>query len=362
MKYRLWIPCLAVFLSSVLAVIILGSCSGGNPVTVSIVDGGSAMLVKGTDAMTVQRLIDQAGLSLRDNDVVTPDRNTKWRDAKADAITIDRCVRVTVSDGASEKTVDLAGGTVSDAVEAAGFAGKPYKCDADYSAELTDGMTIRLSVITDGLVQNGNTGMFLKGGEPQKDGIVGSEADGYYYADKDGNIDLGYCDGINVDGEDWAVIDGKATKVQSEADKTLFAACQAVAACTDSSMTKDEKLKAGYDYIQKNYLEGVLPNPPYREPDWPVVCANDLFVHGKGDCYSYGAAFAFMGKAMGFEEVYACNSGGHGWAEIDGLIYDPEWNLHGKNGPYFAISYDEDSDIDYREGIRGGSEWMRKKL
>ena len=42
-----------------------------------------------------------------------------------------------------------------------------------------------------------------------------------------------------------------------------------------------------------------------------------MFVDGAGNCFSYGAAFAYMAKAIGYKNVYCCNSGGHGWAEVD---------------------------------------------
>ena len=35
-----------------------------------------------------------------------------------------------------------------------------------------------------------------------------------------------------------------------------------------------------------------------------------------------------MAKAIGYDNVYALNSTGHGWAEINDLIYDPEFSLH----------------------------------
>ena len=142
---------------------------------------------------------------------------------------------------------------------------------------------------------------------------------------------------MTIDGVDWTVINGKAFRVENAWDRTLHAAARAVGSCTDSSMSKEEKLKSAFRFLQTSYLEGVRHNPPYREADWPVVCADDLFVYGKGDCFSYGAAFAFMGKAIGCDACYACNSGGHGWAEIEGLIYDPEWSMHSSKYSYYAM-------------------------
>ena len=146
----------------------------------------------------------------------------------------------------------------------------------------------------------------------------------------------------------------------SDKERVIDAARKAVEACTNSSMTKEQKLKAAFDYIKKNYLEGVRRDL-YKEMDWPVVYAKDLLIGGKGDCFSYGAAFAYMAKIIGYENVYACSSGGHGWAEIDGKIYDPEWSMHTPTYTYFGMSYDEKCDVAYKGAI-GWAEWTHVKI
>ena len=35
-----------------------------------------------------------------------------------------------------------------------------------------------------------------------------------------------------------------------------------------------------------------------------------------------------------------CPSGGHGWVEINGKVYDPDWALVSKVDSYFGMSYD----------------------
>jgi len=47
-------------------------------------------------------------------------------------------------------------------------------------------------------------------------------------------------------------------------------------------MSKEEKLKICFYSIKKDYLEGIRHNPPYRESDWHIVYANDIFAYGKG--------------------------------------------------------------------------------
>lgn len=145
-----------------------------------------------------------------------------------------------------------------------------------------------------------------------------------------------------------------------DAQAVMEAARKAVRKCTHKGMKMEEKLRVAFDYLKDNYLEGVRRDT-YTGPDWPVVYAKDLLIDGKGDCFSFGASFAYMAKAIGYEEVYACNSGGHGWAEIDGKIYDPEWATHSDKYSYYGMSYDEPSDVAYGDSL-GDEDWMHVKI
>ena len=127
-------------------------------------------------------------------------------------------------------------------------------------------------------------------------------------------------------------------------------------------MTHEQKLRACFDHIKTDYLEGVLEDPDYFTTEWPVTYANDFFTTGRGDCFSFGASYAFMAKAIGYAEVYALNSGGHGWAEVDGKYYDPEWDKHHVEFDHYAMNPTDQLDIEYLEGIGAGYDWMRVKL
>lgn len=145
-----------------------------------------------------------------------------------------------------------------------------------------------------------------------------------------------------------------------DAQAVMEAARDAVRKCTRKGMTMEEKLYASFHYLKDNYLEGVRRDT-YTGPDWPVVYAKDLLIDGKGDCFSFGASFAYMAKAIGYEEVYACNSGGHGWTEIDGKLYDPEWATHSDKYSYYGMSYDEPCDVAYGDSL-GDEDWMHVKI
>ena len=219
-------------------------------------------------------------------------------------------------------------------------------------------------VHTDGWVTEADGMHYYLNGVMQTDTVVGDDTAGYFYVNAAGVRDSGYCNGLTINGTDWNIIEGKATRVMDEWDDALHSALIDIGKCTDSSMTREEKLRAGFNYIKNDthYLEGVLHDPPYNELDWPVVCANDLFKDGMGDCFSYGAAFAFYGKACGFENCYACNSGGHGWSEIDGKAYDPEWDMHHQEYNHFGVSPEDDCDVAYFTTLTEGVDWMYMKV
>lgn len=119
---------------------------------------------------------------------------------------------------------------------------------------------------------------------------------------------------------------GKAmSKVQADDFETLQRAKSIVKKITTSKMSKKEKLKKCFDWVMaKPY---VTRRSFTNEKGWPAVYANDHFVMGGGNCFSDAAAFAYLAKALGYTKVYVCtDSAGrdaHGWAEINGLVYDP---------------------------------------
>ena len=76
-------------------------------------------------------------------------------------------------------------------------------------------------------------------------------------------------------------------------------------------MTKAQKLRACWNHIRTSYGERNPRIPHSHGAGWAELYANDIFVSGAGNCFSYGAAFAYMAKAVGYSKCYACNSGGH---------------------------------------------------
>jgi hypothetical protein len=123
----------------------------------------------------------------------------------------------------------------------------------------------------------------------------------------------------------------KMTSVQSNDFATLQMAKYIVSQITTSNMTQAQKLEKCFRWvISKPYAtKRVFTN----FEGWPAVYANDHFANGDiknmngGNCFSDGAAFAYLAKALGYTNVYVCadstGTHAHGWAEINGLVYDP---------------------------------------
>ena len=360
-RSAVWVSATLVLLSSAACNSIIAPAE----INVTIDDNGKTQTVEGREDMTVRELLAKAKISVGAKDLVNPPVDTVWADVAADGISVQRYAKVIFTDGELSQEVQMVGGTVGQAFKLTVFDKEVYTTGVPMDERLVDGEKIVLT--KKGEEQTTEQTTAAPATEPTEPptttapapvggGIVSDGEGGYRYGGDDG-----FCGGVTVDGVDWTVINGRAYRVETDADRTLFAAACDVAKCTDSSMSKEEKLRSAFHYLQDNYLEGVRRST-YHEADWPIVYANDLFVYGKGDCFSYGAAFAYMAKAIGCSDCYACNSGGHGWAEVEGLIYDAEWSMHSKKYSYYAMSYDEPCDVRYASGIAAGYWWMRMEV
>lgn len=159
----------------------------------------------------------------------------------------------------------------------------------------------------------------------------------YYYFNADGSLNTKKS--INSS--------RKSDKTGTAKAKTLRRAKAIVEMITTPKMSKSQKLKVCFNYVMK--YTGRRPRTPHsRAMDWPVVYANDMFLDGSGNCFSYAAAYGFLAKACGYKNVYCCNSTGHGWTEINGKIYDPE-EYRNTRYKYYGTSYN--SVPGYRRAI-----------
>ena len=161
--------------------------------------------------------------------------------------------------------------------------------------------------------------------------LCGFNADGYYIGDKSSEYLEVYQKAINL-----------------------------VKATVKDSMTKEQKLRTCFD-IFREFTEKNPWIPHDRSEGWVFRYANNCFDTRSGNCISYGVSFGFMAKVLGYDNIYLCNSGGHGWAEIDGKVYDPEWTIH-RPGNYFARSLNETDGPNYAGSINRNSTYGYYRL
>lgn len=125
---------------------------------------------------------------------------------------------------------------------------------------------------------------------------------------------------------------------------------------TSPSMSEKKKIRVCFNYVITHFASGPNPRiPHYTGKNWQYLYAYDMFGPKKtGNCMSYGAAFAFIAKAAGCKKVYAINNGGHGWTEINGLVYDPE-QYHDTSRKIYAKSYNDPIVSGYRATVSGAN-------
>ncbi|MDD6615319.1 MAG: hypothetical protein PUF13_04330 [Lachnospiraceae bacterium] len=119
--------------------------------------------------------------------------------------------------------------------------------------------------------------------------------------------------------------------------KLMLQANKLILQITNKKMTRQQKLKAAFEYT-KNHLKARNRGGFQKGGAWDVFYAEIPFQTGYADCYSYGAYFAYLANALGYK-ASVVSSGGHGWAEVEGKVYDANWAKYSKVDTYFGMSY-----------------------
>lgn len=134
---------------------------------------------------------------------------------------------------------------------------------------------------------------------------------------------------------------GRAQETTENKDKLdlMVTASKTVESITDWSMSKTDRLWKCFEYTKSHYQYYVWRKFPTGMKNWDRLYAADMLYRGRGNCFSYAAAYAYLANAVGYE-AYVVSSGGHGWAEINGRVHDPDWALASRVDTYFAMSYD----------------------
>lgn len=134
-------------------------------------------------------------------------------------------------------------------------------------------------------------------------------------------------DGIKLDAN------GRYTTGNSELDSLLRAEIKKI---INNDMTQDQKLRAIYDYMMNNYTYRGAGTVEAGAEGWEPKFAVNMLKSGKGNCYSWAAAFSYLARQSGWAANAVSGTAvspkgsvrDHAWIEItiDGTAYtfDPE--------------------------------------
>lgn len=173
----------------------------------------------------------------------------------------------------------------------------------------------------------------------------------YYYFDEDGKRQTGWQiignrksyfspkTGKRVSGKKVNGIKiGRSGKVKlDKEDKLSVLAQETIDRITTPGMSKSQKLKACFDYLDYAGGFGYRTWRPYSYySGWSVDYAYEMLSAKAGNCYNFACAFAYLAKELGYDPVIvrgripgsrdgaADGYTRHCWVMINGLHYDPE--------------------------------------
>ena len=142
---------------------------------------------------------------------------------------------------------------------------------------------------------------------------------------------------------------GRWTTGSPALDETLAGI---VRAQTNEAMSRDEKLRALYNYVRDNFTYIKRELVSKEQSGWQTAYAASFFADGRGNCFSFAAAFQQLCRAVGVDAVTVVGQLGknhqpHGWVEItlDGTaaVYDPEIEMvyrgRGRTYDMFRFQY-----------------------
>lgn len=126
----------------------------------------------------------------------------------------------------------------------------------------------------------------------------------------------------------------------------------------DFKMTKKQALKKMFGLMATSEIISYRNYGPFtKSKHWDLYYANYYFKRGIGDCYTAGCAFAYIATALGYQEVYAVSSGGHGWCKIGDRHYDPNWSSWGAINIYDGFAVKKSS-----RGKKAGIVWDKQDI
>ncbi|MCI2048167.1 MAG: transglutaminase-like domain-containing protein [Lachnospiraceae bacterium] len=209
--------------------------------------------------------------------------------------------------------------------------------------------------------ESGGIGWKLADGSSAKDSWL-SFGGHEYYIDPDGYIRTGT---YTLDHETYQFLaEGRAVPVGTDSTQpvtedrdraALRQKCdRIIASVTTPDMSKEQKLRAVYDWEMKAC--GYKRNSQIPSGDFTPSYALQILTSGRGNCFRFSSAFAYLAKDLGFESVMItgkCDSlsrrgtvAPHGWPMVydtDGwYIFDPDMEDGTSNGhaSFWKRTYD----------------------
>ena len=112
--------------------------------------------------------------------------------------------------------------------------------------------------------------------------------------------------------------------------KCKLAAKKFIAQHTTANMTKEQKLRACFNYIvgYNRFVGNMSPTKEeFQTTTWVYKYGLQMFQNGlTGNCYGMSSSFAAVAKELGYQPYVITIPEGHGFVMIDGRYYD---NMYG---------------------------------
>lgn len=143
-----------------------------------------------------------------------------------------------------------------------------------------------------------------------------------YYIKTDGTVEA-----YQKGGKYYLPSGKKMDSVSAANFETLQYAKAIVSQITTPDMSQSYKRLVCFNWVIKHYYR--TTHVYTKQENWPSLYANDYLKGGMyGSCFSDSCAFAFLAKAIGYQNVNICvdttgTQNAHCFVEIDGLYYDP---------------------------------------
>ena len=178
----------------------------------------------------------------------------------------------------------------------------------------------------------------------------------YYFQRKNGRH--GYMlkntimDGVKLGSDGMAIL--KSDRAYRKVN-VIARATRLVDSLTTEDMNMPEKKQMMFRYVRTSMKVSVTPDLTKYNEDWDVAYAEWMLDHRAGDCYAFGAVYAYILKAIGYEDPMMVASGGHAWAEMKERVYDPNWAT--------VIGPDLTYNVPYNEsGTQGRPDWVHNRV